>query len=235
MRDRLAHGVRDHVGLTAHVRDVWLAGPVERAGDRDDLVRLRVQTGRVHEPGRDTGCSVRERVLGEPDHRAQLVGGWRAIGESEDRRTDAAMPDERREVHICADPADRRAVRGEIRPRACVRAEERAHEIGDLPTVRERAEPAVAADLGRDALAKLRGADIVVFVGQERRDVAMGVGVDEAGRHDVTGRVDDLARRRRSEVADGIDAPTTDPDVGAAQGRARTVDHAAVADQEVDH
>jgi hypothetical protein len=68
----------------------------------------------------------------------------------------------------------------------------------------------------------------------EQLRVVVGVGVDEAGRDDLAGRVDDLGRVL-GDVADGDDAAVTNADVGAPRGRAGAVDHRAAADHDVEH
>ena len=63
----------------------------------------------------------------------------------------------------------------------------------------------------------------------------MRVHVDEAGRHDVSGGVDDalagLGRQRRPDLDDRV---AVDADVGDARGAAGAVDEAAVADEQAD-
>ena len=237
--DGLAHRVRDHVRLAADVRDVRPAAPGERPGDRDELLGPRVQTGRVDEARRNAGCALRERGVGQPRHRPQLGGGRRAILEAEHRGANAPVADERRDVREHARARHGGAVGRQIgpgmRPGADEHPHERGHLIGVWAVRRERGESAVAADLRRDALAELGGLHVEIRVGQEHRDVTVGVRVDETRRDDVIGRVDRGRGRRGGEVSDHIDPAIADPDVGAPGSSAGAVNDQASADEHVDH
>ena len=61
----------------------------------------------------------------------------------------------------------------------------------------------------------------------------MGVDVDEAGRDELAGDVDDSGSRRRRQVADGGDAIAGDADVGTPRRAAAAVEHLTATEQDV--
>ena len=63
----------------------------------------------------------------------------------------------------------------------------------------------------------------------------MNVGVDEAGAHDLAGRVDDLLRGRVAEPPDRGDAVAGDADIGLEPRQPGPVHDATVADEDVEH
>jgi hypothetical protein len=60
------------------------------------------------------------------------------------------------------------------------------------------------------------------------------VHVYEAGRHDETGGVDGAAGSGGREIAQRCDGVALNPDVGAASGRARSIDERAAAKDQVE-
>src|SRR5512132_3645702 len=89
-----------------------------------------------------------------------------------------------------------------------------------------RAEPTVAHDLGRHALVDLA----VAGRAEEKGEVGVTVHVDETRTDDAFARVDAVAGRRGREIADRLDAPPPEADVGRVGRRTGAVHHEA-ADQ----
>jgi hypothetical protein len=67
-----------------------------------------------------------------------------------------------------------------------------------------------------------------------RRCSDVAVGVDEARRDIAPGRVDHVSAWPPAEPARRGDAPAAHPDVGSRRRRARTVEHRAAADHEIE-
>src|SRR5580765_3538682 len=95
--------------------------------------------------------------------------------------------------------------------------------------VDRRRGPALAGDLRRDSLIDLRRQARI----DEDRQLGLAEHVDEPGRDDLSVRVDGAITCLRGEAADRGDAPVTDADVAGVPRRSRTVDDAAVADDDV--
>lgn len=62
----------------------------------------------------------------------------------------------------------------------------------------------------------------------------MGVDIYEAGSEHTAARVDDAAGGLSREISNGHDDPGSHAGVGAIPGVARAVDHAGVADEEIE-
>ena len=83
------------------------------------------------------------------------------------------------------------------------------------------------------ALTELGRLHIKARVGEEHRDVAVRMGVDEAGRDHMACGVDRLSRRRGAKVAHLLDPSATDADIGAVRGAAGPVHDEPAANDEV--
>ena len=90
-------------------------------------------------------------------------------------------------------------------------------------------EPAMADDLGRDALAHL-----AFGLGIDRQgEVRMRLDVDEAGRHRQALGIDHLGRAFRHRAAERGDPPVANRDIADFPGPPAAVDNRAAADQDV--
>ena len=211
--------------LVAVVADVPREHPPVRrrgAGQRGQLGVVGVARRGVHQPRGQPQRAVLERLGQQLAHAGPLVGARRPVGEPDDPGAQRDVPGERGDVDARPGVAHRVQVPPKVTPGPRdVRVEiEVADRLADAvdPAVppaagdavepgRERgdAQPAVADDLGGDALvdlaARLRAG--------EHGQVGMGMDVDEAGAHD-TSRYGLGVR-----VGDGGDVPVADEDIGA--------------------
>ena len=145
------------------------------------------------------------------------------------------MADEERDVRaerLLGDPIE---VLPEGRParRELVRPERQVDEVA--PGVGDGREgvAAVARQLGGEALVEVAGKGAV----EEQRSVRVTVRIDEAGRHDSPGQVQDepdAVRIDRRQIADGEDPVAEDADVGAHARRAAAVDQGPAMEQHVE-
>ena len=99
-----------------------------------------------------------------------------------------------------------------------------------VPRTGRQAEAAVAVDRGGDALAHL-GLQVRL---QQKRQIVMGVGVDEAGGENAAGSVDLPLSPGVAKVPDGGDPVPPDGKVAPAGGPACPVDDPGVAEDDVE-
>ena len=191
-RQRLGHRGLEFRALVAHVRGVDAARTGRDPGERHDLVGGRVGAGHVLQAGGEPHGAVAHGGGHQRLHLCQFVGRRGPARRAHHRGPHRVVADERREVDGGATGADLRERRADVHRRAA----------------------AVAGDDGRDP-----HADEVCGRGVFRQLVGMSVHVDEPGRHDVAGGVDD----GRGAVASGSsptlgDAAAADADVSAPPG-----------------
>ena len=198
----------------------------------------------VHEAGREADGARRETLAQEILHHADLVGGRGALLRVGAHRPhpDHAVARERRDVERDA-PAQCGDVVGEALPRPLEGAAEggvghlldlleHADQLGAvLGLERRQRERAVAVHHGGDAVLERRPRLSV----PEQLRVEMRVRVDEAGCDDEAVGVDRASCGRAPQVADRFDDAASDAEVSAALGRARSIDDAAIANQDVEH
>ncbi|MFO0824194.1 MAG: hypothetical protein U0792_13955 [Gemmataceae bacterium] len=70
---------------------------------------------------------------------------------------------------------------------------------------------------------------------REQRQVAVNVGIDEPGAYDLPVSVDALLRAGVAEAADAGDAVARDADIGLEPRQPGAIDHAAIANEEIEH
>ena len=236
-RDRLVDRPEHPARLVAHVRGVQRVPPGGGGDERRDLVGPGVHARGVDEAARDADRAGLERLVDVRDHRRQLglarargcPGRGRRCGPCRGRRgtrrsARAAAPRRRRGTRRTSSRTGRaRARRG-----------------------RRRAWPAQAASAARTCSRSCPTAGSCSPGGggstsaPSRNSVAVRVSVrvDEPGRDDVAGGVDDgrdVVVRDRSEVADGDDpVAARSPTSAGRAGRPGPVDERAAAEQEVE-
>ena len=235
--DRFAERGAEAGCVVAHVDREQRVPGRRGGGDRDQFVFVGRDEGHLGEPGRHA-----ERPFVEGRQRRLLDGlavggggGPRLDAESPD--AEGSVPDERRHVDRWTGPFEGLEVPGEGRPvdRHC-RIEVACRSLGadEVPVGSHRrrvADAAVAVDLGRDALRDLAARPAIAQEGE----VGMAVDVDEAGRDDETGRVDDPSRLGIAKIADRGDPVAHDADIRSTPWRIEPIDDLPVADDEVVH
>jgi len=96
------------------------------------------------------------------------------------------------------------------------------HRIGrSMAGCAKRAQATVAAHLGRHILTQRRHGDVPPPLGQEHREIAVRVRVDESRRNSPTGRVErgaGLLHHQRAGRGDDDDDPGRDRDIGPRTG-----------------
>ena len=234
-RDRLVERLEQAVALVAHVGRVHAAAARRRGHERLDLIGRRVHPRGVDQARRKTQRTRVHRAVDRADHRRQLVGRRRAGVGTEDGPADRAVADEERDVRtegLLGDPIE---VLPEGRParRELVRPERQVDKVAPGVGDRREAVAAVARQLGRKALVEVAGQGAV----QEQRSVRVAVRVDEAGRHDPPGQVQDepdAVRIDRRQIADGEDPVAEDADIGAHARRPAAVDQGPAMEQHIE-
>ena len=191
---------------------------------------MRGALGGVLEAGGVAPGALLERLLEEPSHRVPLLVGRRPVLEPHDGEPQLPVRDEARDVHRRPRRFEPLEVAGRVAPRE--------REGGRVPvdralrelrvSDREAPVPAVANDLGRDALVERADRPRV----DEERVVGVAVDVDEARGDVEPGGVE--LHGRGGRLADRDDAVAGDPDVGDEGRAAGPVDDAAVADRDVE-
>ena len=180
------------------------------AGDArkvDDLPAFRVGAWNVLQPGREADGAISHGAEDELLHPVELALRRIAVRSAHDFAAHGVVADERREIYRHAGALD-----------SCQR----------LPDI-ECGRTAVARDDGRDAHAyEVLCARFISEI------VGVGVHIDEAGRHDQTGRVDDVAGFASRDRADGGDPAVLDRHVRAPGGRAGAIDDLASGNHQIE-
>ena len=176
-------------------------------------------------------------------HRDQVVGGGGALRRpfAHDDAAHRRVPDEEARVG-CERAVDAVEVVAERRPvprhtgrerggRHALDAGEHVQEVVAVlrPQRRDR-EAAVPADDGRHPVQRRRAQRRV----EEDLGVVVRVDVDEAGRDDLSTRID-RSSGGFVDLADCDDSPVTDADGAGSRGCARSVDDGSIADEHVQH
>ena len=208
-RDRLADAdarAEVRLGREPVVIGEVRARPARRLNHGDDFIDAREVPGLVVESRGHPPRALRHAGRDETTHSLNVVGG-------------------RTSIHV-ADHALPRAVEADVA--ADVNGQAGSAECGHLLRDIERRTAIRVDDLCRHALRK--------HVDRGRQRVGRGVAmyVDEARRHVEAARVDVRRGRCGTEVADGDDVPASNSDVGAESCAARSVEHSAVSNNDVE-
>jgi len=206
--DRLAHAVGDTRRLVAHVRDVDAAHAAGHPRELDDFGGRRERPRHVEQSGAQSERAVLHALLHERAHPVELRRRRFAIGRTDHLIAHRSLADEHREV--------RRDARGR-------------HAIEKRPQRNRR--PAV-----RSLEDRRHTLPHVVVRGRHLEDAAARVRmeIDEAGRNDFPGGIDNARRRRVDPRRDARDGVAANRDVSTVPGTARSVDDAAVADDQIE-
>ncbi len=219
------------------VRAVEAAEPAHHLAQRDELVVGRIHARGIGQARGEPDRALREPLREQPLHLRELVAGRRAVVVAhcaeaqrsvrhEIRRIDGdPAPVEPVEVLADGAPAPVEARRIAV-PARKLRAQLLEHHIRDGRV----AEAVLAEQLECHALADLR----LVRGLDEEPQIRVRVHVDEPGTDEEPIRVDG-APSRLVDAPDRCDAVTRDRDIGGERRAAGAVDHAASADEHVEH
>ena len=196
------------VGLVPYVARVDAAVCGHHLAELDHLLDVGVAAGRIEKPGREPERSLLHRLARERPHPVELLGGRRPVILADDGATDRPVAGQLRDVDPQTVPQQGITLRGQIHRPATVRVDEHGGDaLGEQrvrPTQRLGGEPACR----------------------------MRVRIDETGRHPRPIGIDDAARARAVDEADGGDAAIADRHVGAIPRVPGAVDDEAVGDHE---
>ena len=235
--DDFLHAVQNGVGLAALVDDEYAVVLRNHLAHLDDLLALGVSAGNVDQAGGQTHGARFHLTAGNVLHLLDLFIGGQAVVQAHGLHADVAVG---HQVHLVQagmglldhlqvvvsgliGPVDLVGIAvqtGQVfAPRADVLGGQRSHGHAVL-----------AQQLGGDALH-----DLGQHLGpQQHIQVAVAVGVDEAGGHGQARRVDHLIGRL-GDGADGGDLAVLHQHIGVDAGSAGAVDHAAVFDEHSRH
>ena len=236
--DGLSDGLDYVVGLAAHVRGVDAAVGADDLAQLDELLDVGIDAGHVDEPGAQAQAAVLHRVAQARLHQRQLIGGGLAVGAPHHRHAQHAVPLQEGVVARLGLGVGVRQKGAKVAEALDVLEVLRAHLLGekaaDLGVVRvghgKGRGAALPRDLGGDALRDLAHREHLRIQADEA--VVVRMAVDEPGGERQPCRVDHGAR-----LVAGVecDLAVQYAHVAHIGGRARAVDDAGVADDEVQH
>ena len=225
--DQFLRRGQDVVGLAAlvHHEDAAVAG--RDLAQFDDLVGIAEGAGHVDEAGGETKGAGGQLAVEDLAHAGHFFLGRRAAVEAHRLHAHVAVRHEVGEV-------GRRAVGGEQRQVAVGVAVLPVDEVGIAVEAGDVLAPGRDVLLGQGrqghpVLAEQFGGDALADLGRERRiddrrQVRVGMGVDEARAHDALARIIDLRAGFALEAADPGDDAVLDEDVGDEGGCPAAVD-----------
>ena len=232
----LAHAGGSVRAVAPHVGHVDAVLRDDRLAERGDLAGVGIEAGDVIQPGRQPDGPGVHPLAHQLLHGAELVVAGGSRIEPHDLHPDVAVGDqvghvdrhaavEASQVFVDRPPVVREAGRvaveaGRVAPHV---VERRGRRRGERAAV-------LADEIGRHALAQRRQMD---RIGQEH-EVAVDVGVDEAGDDVAPGDVEHARSLRAVEPADLGDHRVEQRHVGAKRRPARAVDHPAALQDQVE-
>ena len=205
------------------------AALADRLGQLDQLRRVAPTSGVVDRRVREADGALFQALADQPSRAVELLLGQPAAPEPVGLQADRAVGDQVGRVDRHA-PVVVGAHRGDAAHVGVFRGvSENARQPAPVEAVvgrgqRRERHSAQAEYLGRDPLPQPVG---VLRVDQQAA-FGVGVRVDEAGRYDHAGGVDDAARFGAGQTADRVYPVPDDAHVGPEAGRAGTVDDGAV-------